>query len=93
MQLYYSLRAKQTGTYLSARPPQGKDTERFLLVFSADYDALTYLNAHAPDVQDRFAVETLAAAALKQVLQRWGFRGMGMVTDPRLPTVDFFVSS
>lgn len=93
MQLYYSLRAKQTGTYLSARPPQGNDTERFLLVFRADYDALAYLNAHAPDVQDRFAVEALSTPSLKQVLQRWGFQGMGMVSDPRLPTVDFFVAS
>ncbi|MEB3288911.1 MAG: hypothetical protein VKI82_03285 [Leptolyngbya sp.] len=90
--LYYLLRARADGRYLSARlraadPAQGAG---FLLVFQADYDALIYLNAHAPEVSDQFAVETVTPSALKSLLTRWDFQGLGMVADPRLPDIEFF---
>lgn len=98
-QLYYILRSRLDGSYLAARlqtgdqapdqpPPAG-----FLLVFTADYDALSYLNAHAPDLSDRFAVETVTSASLKPLMGRWNFQGMGLVQDPRIPQVEFFKRS
>ncbi|HEY9878349.1 MAG TPA: hypothetical protein V6D29_07825 [Leptolyngbyaceae cyanobacterium] len=95
-QLYYLLRSRLDGSYLAARPRQADaDPDKappagFLLVFSADYDALSYLNAHAPDLADKFSVETVAASQLKPVLSRWGFQGVGMVSEPRQPQVEFF---
>ncbi|HSM81100.1 MAG TPA: hypothetical protein VLS96_05415 [Nodosilinea sp.] len=90
-QLYYVLRSRVDGSYLVAHPrgPEGERTG-FLLVFSADYDALSYLNAHAPDLSDKFAVETVTASSLKPLISRWSFEGLGMVSEPRLPQVDFF---
>lgn len=98
-QLYYLLRSRLDGSYLAARPrpaqeaPENPDQPPpagFLLVFSADYDALSYLNAHAPDLADKFSVETVVASQLQPVLSRWGFQGVGMVSEPRLPQVEFF---
>jgi hypothetical protein len=94
-QLYYLLRSRTDGSYLVAHP-QGKNgpdqpaPTGFLLVFTADYDALSYLNVHAPEAKDRFAVETIAASSLKPLIGRWDFQGLGMVSDPRLPQVEFF---
>jgi hypothetical protein len=96
-QLYYLLRSRIDGQYLAARPrtdtppdPDQPSPAGFLLVFSADYDALSYLNAHAPELSDKFAVETVMAANLKSLMGRWNFQGLGMVKDPRLPEVEFF---
>ena len=95
--IYYLLRSRADGRYLAARlrspdpavPPIGPQTG-FLLVFSADYDALSYLSAHAPDLSDQFAVETITPSNLKPLLSRWNFQGLGMVRDPRLPDIEFF---
>lgn len=94
-QLYYLLRSRADGSYLVAYPYGKGDADQpsptgFLLVFTADYDALSYLNAHAPDLSDKFAVETITASTLKPLINRWGFQGLGMVNDARLPQVDFF---
>ena len=94
-QLYYLLRSRADGSYLVARPhgqgnPDKPAPTGFLLVFTADYDALSYLNAHAPDLSDKFAVETVTASNLKPLISRWGFQGLGMVNDARLPQVEFF---
>jgi len=96
-QLYYVLRSRIDGQYLAARPQtsQPPDPDRpppagFLLVFTADYEALTYLNAHAPELSDKFGVETIMATHLKSLLSRWNFQGLGMVQDPRIPEVEFF---
>jgi hypothetical protein len=95
-QLYYVLRSRTDGQYLAARPkspPLGSDQRPpadFLLVFTADYDALSYLNAHAPDLSGQFAVEPVTPSSLKPLLSRWNFQGMGLVQDPRIPQVDFF---
>jgi len=94
-QLYYLLRSRADGSYLVARPhgqgdPNQPPPAGFLLVFTADYDALSYLNAHAPDLSDKFAVETVTSSNLKPLISRWGFQGLGMVNDARLPQVEFF---
>lgn len=87
--VYYLLRSKQDGRHLAARP-DGPDSDRtFLLVFAIDHEALSYLSTHAPEVRDRFAVESLPAYQLKGMLSRWGFFGIGLVTDPAIPKVDF----
>ncbi|MGG6240870.1 hypothetical protein ACQ4N7_19790 [Nodosilinea sp. AN01ver1] len=93
-QLYYLLRSRADGSYLVARPhgssPDQPPPTGFLLVFTADYDALSYLNAHAPELSDKFAIETITASSLKPLINRWDFQGLGMVSDPRLPQVEFF---
>jgi hypothetical protein len=96
-QLYYVLRSRIDGQYLAARPhtdtppnPDQPPPAGFLLVFSADYDALSYLNAHAPELSDKFGVETVMASNLKSLMGRWNFQGLGMVNDPRIPEVEFF---
>ncbi len=92
-QLYYLLRSRADGRYLAARLRSSDPTAPqtgFLLVFRADYDALSYLSAHAPDVGDQFAVETITPSHLKPLLSRWNFQGLGMVQDPRLPDIEFF---
>ena len=94
-QLYYLLRSRADGSYLVARPhsisrPDQPLPTGFLLVFTADYDALSYLNAHAPELSDKFAIETITASSLKPLINRWDFQGLGMVNDPRLPQVEFF---
>lgn len=88
-QVYYLLRSKQDGRHLAARP-DGPETERtFLLVFQADFEALSYLSTHAPDARDRFAVESVPAYQLKGMVSRWGFTGVGLVSDPFVPNVEF----
>lgn len=88
-QVYYLLRSKQDGRHLAARPEGQAPNKTFLLVFGADYDALSYLSTHAPEMRDRFSVESVPAYQLKSLLDRWGFTGIGMVSDPLPPTVEF----
>jgi len=88
-QIYYLLRSKQDGRHLAARP-EGPEAERtFLLVFNADHEALSYISTHAPEARDRFSVESVPAYQLKGLLARWSFTGIGMVSDPIAPTVEF----
>ncbi len=91
-QIYYLLRSRADGRYLAARPRSADAAQNagFLLVFKADYDALSYLNAHAPDLCGQFMVETVTPSSLKPLLTRWNFQGLGMVEDPRLPNIEFF---
>lgn len=96
-QLYYVLRSRLDGQYLAARPrlegaqdPDQPPPAGYLLVFTADYDALSYLNAHAPELSDKFGVETVMASNLKSLMERWKFQGLGMVQDTRIPEVEFF---
>jgi hypothetical protein len=88
-QAYYGLRSQQDGQYLVARPRGTPEASGFLILFSADYDALSYLNKHAADVVQHFAVESISGGQLKQIMDRWGFEGIGLVTDPLVPQVDF----
>ncbi len=96
-QLYYLLRSRADGSYLAAHPtaddatnPDQPPPAGFLLVFSADYEALSYLNTHAPDLSGKFAVEPITPSSLKPLLSRWNFQGLGMVQDARMPEVEFF---
>ncbi|MBE9137598.1 hypothetical protein IQ254_10295 [Nodosilinea sp. LEGE 07088] len=94
-QLYYLLRSRADGSYLVARPQGSTQSDQppptgYLLVFTADYEALSYVNTHAPDISDKFAVETVIASNLKPLISRWDFQGVGMVNDPQLPQIEFF---
>ncbi len=84
---HYLLRSRTDGNYLVARPHG--ETGSYLLLFREHADALSYLNAHAPDLRERFAVETLLGSQLSPLLQRWSFAGVGLVQDPLLPQVTF----
>ncbi|MGF1523950.1 MAG: hypothetical protein ACFBSF_16655 [Leptolyngbyaceae cyanobacterium] len=93
-QVYYLLRSKQDGRHLAARPDGEKAPDRtFLLVFSADHEALSYVSTHAPEVRDRFSVESIPAYQIKSLLNRWGFTGIGIVSDPFTPVVEFLQSN
>lgn len=94
-QVYYLVRSKADGSYLAAHPkgdrPSGESSANkgYLLMFQEQFEALSYLNAHAPGLADRFAVESIAGSQLKNLLNRWGFAGVGIVEDPLLPRVQF----
>jgi hypothetical protein len=86
-EVYYLIRSKTDGNYLIARPDT--ETSGYLLLFQENFDALSYLNTHAGDLANRFAVESIARTQLGNLLKRWGFSGVGIVTDPLLPKIDF----
>lgn len=98
---YYLLRSKVDGQYLVARPrpaasppasPEATPAPaQFLMVFAADHEALSYVNAHAPDLANQFAIETVSPPQLRQVLDRWGYTGIGLVRDALVPQVDFLL--
>ena len=95
-QIYYLLRSKLDGQYLVARPradaaesPQSGQTGGFLMLFSADHEALSYLNTHGAEVAERFTLETISGTRLGALMDRWGFEGVGIVKDPLIPQVDF----
>jgi hypothetical protein len=86
-EVYYLVRSQADGRYLTARP--NAEASGYLLLFQENYDALSYLNTHAAEVANRFAVESIAGTQVGNLLKRWGFIGVGIVTDPLLPKVDF----
>ena len=91
---YYLLRSNSTGQYLVARPPvEGGHpelaTDPFLLLFIADFDALSYLNAHAKDYAPQFSVEYCDRTKIKSICDRWSYKGVGVVNDPLVPQVEF----
>jgi hypothetical protein len=99
-QIYYLLRSRQDGSYLVARPQPnsppnpGEEPQKareFLLMFREHSDALSYLNTHGSGVVDRFAVESIAATRLDDLMNRWGFTGFGVVQDPLMPTIEFLL--
>ena len=87
---YYLIRSRADGRYLAARPNED-DGNTFVLLFKEHFDALSYLNTHAGDLADGLSVETISGPQIKTVLKRWSFYGVGVVTDPLLPTIDFLV--
>ncbi len=94
--IFYLIRSKTDGQYLVARPrpsgnSEGQPDPGFLLMFREYADALSYLNTHAKEVADRFAIESLPGSQLKALFNRWGFRGIGMVQDPLLPQIEFML--
>jgi len=90
---FYLIRSRQDGSYLVARPKAAESPDKppqgFVLLFREYADALSYLNTHAGDVANQFAVETLVSTQLDAVMKRWGFTGIGYVEDPLLPRVSF----
>ncbi len=86
-EVYYLIRSKSDGRYLTARPDGV--ASGYLLLFSENFDALSYLNTHAADVANRLAVESIPRTQVGSLLKRWGFIGVGVVTDPLLPKIDF----
>jgi hypothetical protein len=91
-QVFYLLRSRSDGKYLSANPNPDAAVS-FLLMFREDYEALSYLNAHAGDMADRFGVESISGSQLKSLLQRWGFNGVGIVQDPLVPNIEFLTAT
>jgi hypothetical protein len=90
-QFHYTLRSRLDGQYLVARL-KSADQEiplSYLMVFKEDYEALSYLNTHASDLSDRFGVESVSNSQLKGLIQRWGFKGLGLVQDPLEPNIQF----
>jgi hypothetical protein len=93
-QIYYLVRSKADGQYLVAHPRANVDEnptqkQSYLLMFREHYDALSYLNTHAREVVDRFAIESIPGNQLETLLKRWNFNGVGIVQDPLLPKVEF----
>jgi hypothetical protein len=87
--IHYLIRSRVDGRYLTARLKAEDSEIGYLLLFKQDFEALSYLNAHAKDVAARFAVESLPEPQLKGLLQRWGFKGVGLVQDPLEPRIQF----
>jgi hypothetical protein len=93
-QTHYLIRSRVDGQYLVARLKSRDDSKTevsYILLFQENYDALTYLNQHAAGMSDRFAVESLPATQLKGLMKRWGFQGIGLVSDPLEPQIQFLV--
>lgn len=90
-QSYYLILSKADGSYLVAKPHISDDStpKSYLLMFREHFDALSYLNAHAAELANRFAVESVSGTQLKNLLKRWGFTGVGIVQDPLVPQVEF----
>ncbi|USR92345.1 hypothetical protein NEA10_06380 [Phormidium yuhuli AB48] len=90
-QTYYVLRSQQDGQYLAARPDAEGD--RYLLMFTEHFDALSYVNRFAEEYKEQLAVESLATPTLKTILQRWGYAGFALVRDPLLPRLEFLTAT
>ncbi|MBE9200904.1 MULTISPECIES: hypothetical protein [unclassified Nodularia (in: cyanobacteria)] len=90
-EIYYIVRSQADGRYLLAHPDA--ETSGYLLLFRENFDALSYLNTHAGELANRFAVESIPGTQLGNLLKRWGFSGVGVVTDPLLPKVEFMQHS
>jgi hypothetical protein len=86
-EIYYLLRSSADGRYLLAHPDA--ENSGYLLLFRENFEALSYLNTHAGELANRFVVESISGTQLSNLLKRWGFSGVGVVTDPLLPKVDF----
>ncbi|NJL87162.1 MAG: hypothetical protein HC886_16225 [Leptolyngbyaceae cyanobacterium SM1_1_3] len=90
---YYLLRSNIDGRYLVAQPltEAGESVGSFLLLFQADYEALSYLSTHAESVTSHFVLEPVSGTQLTQVMDRWSFRGVGLVKDPLTPQIEFMI--
>jgi hypothetical protein len=85
-QQYYVLRSRGSGEYLVAHPTANA-SEGFLLLFSTDYEALSYVNIHSPG--SPCTVEGFPITALRTTLVRWQLVGVGIVNDPLVPQIQF----
>jgi hypothetical protein len=93
-QVFYIIRSRVDGNYLTANFKQDSSNTKasYILLFREHFDALSYLNTHAPDLRDRFAVESVPGTQVTRLMQRWGFAGVGVVQDPLIPQVEFLAS-
>ncbi len=87
-EIYYLVRSKADGRYLTAHI-NNEEGSGYLLLFREQFDALSYLNTHAGDLANRLAVESLPGSQIKGLLKRWSFSGVGIVSDPLLPKIEF----
>jgi hypothetical protein len=97
-QVYYLIRSRIDGSYLAAYPDRGDDENRspetgYVLLFQENFDALTYLNKYASGVSDRFSIESLPGSQIASILNRWGYKGFGVVNDPLIPRIEFLTKS
>lgn len=95
---YYLLRSKASSQYLVARPPAAaghpeQPGDPFLLLFIADFDALSYLNAHAGEYAAQFSVEYCDRTQIRKICDRWDYKGVGIVNDPLVPRIEFLLIS
>ncbi len=91
-QVYYLIRAKADGHYLAAHP-DSDNPQAYLLLFSEQFEALSYLNKYAADLASEFAVESITGSQVKGILQRWSFGGIALVKDPLLPQIEWMTLS
>jgi len=93
-QAYYLIRSRTDGSYLAAYPKLSDDEARspangYVLLFQEQFDALGYLNKYAVGMSDRFITESIPESQLRTLLDRWGYKGFGIVKDPLIPTIEF----
>lgn len=88
-QINYLIRSKKDGKYLAARNEIEGKPSNYLLIFTENFEALSYINTHAPEYSDRFGVESVTNTQLKAIINRWSFQGVGIVKDPILPKITF----
>ncbi len=94
-QTFYLIRSRADGQYLVARPQRKTDDGEnrshpgYVLLFKEHFDALSYLNTHGAEVVEQFAVESMPGSQLGNLLNRWGFLGIGLVQDPLVPQIQF----
>lgn len=84
----YVLRSRSDGRYLIAQPDE-TNANGYLLLFNENHEARSYLNAFAPDLAERLTIESVPTPQLKGLLQRWGYQGVAVVSDPLTPTLQF----
>ncbi|BAZ38016.1 hypothetical protein NIES4101_39500 [Calothrix sp. NIES-4101] len=90
-EIYYLIRSKTDGKYLAARPDDHEKS--YLLLFNEDFDAMSYLNTHAGDLANKLGVESISGSQISGLMKRWGFVGIGIVSDPLLPKIEFLQRS
>jgi hypothetical protein len=91
-EVYYLVRSQADGRYLTARPNNAEGLG-YLLLFRENFDALSYLNTHAQGLANRFSVESIPGSQIGNLLKRWGFSGVGIVSDPLIPKIEFLQQS
>jgi hypothetical protein len=89
---YYLIRSKTDGKYLAARPHEDNSSS-YLLLFKEQYEALSYLNTHAGEYASRLNVEFIPGNQISSLLKRWSFIGVGIVSDPLIPNIEFLQHS
>ena len=87
----YVIRSSLDGKYLVARVSRDEDSPEvsYLLIFKADHEALSYINAHGRDMSRDLGVESISPVQLKSLIKRWGYQGLGLVEDPLIPEISF----